>query len=195
MGRDRSFEESAILEKTADTFSLHGYAATSVAMLTEATGLGKQSLYNTFGDKEALYLKSVECATARLTDAIARVQAAPSGRAALEIFFAEIAMRCSSGDGPTRACIVSAGLLESVDAPEIQATLERKWNSTHELVRSSIERGQRDGSIKNRSPSVELADMMMSIMSGMRVTAKVQASRSRLHATVALTLQILDTTL
>jgi TetR/AcrR family transcriptional regulator, transcriptional repressor for nem operon len=194
MGRDRSFDESEILEKAADAFSLHGYSGTSVAMLTEATGVGKQSLYNTFGDKEALYLRSVDCATARFYGAVQRVQKAKNGRLALEIFFTEIAMLCASNDAPKRVCIVSAGLLESVEVPEIQAALERKWNSTHEVIRSSIERGQKDGSILNMSPSIELADMMMSIMSGMRVAAKVEGSRSRLKATVALTLRILDAT-
>jgi TetR/AcrR family transcriptional regulator, transcriptional repressor for nem operon len=193
MGRDRAFDESEILEKAADVFSLHGYSGTSVSMLTEATGLGKQSLYNTFGDKEALYLKSVECATARMVQAVQRVQAAANGRLAMQIFFGEIAMLCASKHAPERVCVVSAGLLESVDTPEVRAVLERKWNSTHELIRSSIERGQKDGSIRNRSPSIELADMMLSVMSGMRVAAQVEGSRKRLSATVVHTLRILDT--
>jgi TetR/AcrR family transcriptional regulator, transcriptional repressor for nem operon len=193
MGRDRSFDEAEILEKVADVFSVNGFAGTSVAMLADATGLGKQSLYNTFGDKEALYIKAVGCAAARFGKAVKKMQAADTGAQAMQIFFSEIALLCASNLAPERVCIVSAGLLESIGAPEIQAALERKWGGTHELVRSTIERGQRDGSIANPAPSVVLADMMMSIMSGMRVAAKVESSRARLSSTVDLALQMLAT--
>jgi TetR/AcrR family transcriptional regulator, transcriptional repressor for nem operon len=193
MGRERHFDEAAILEKAADTFSVHGFSGTSVAMLSDATGLGKQSLYNTFRDKESLYLKAIECATARFGRAVTRMQEAKKGRLAVEIFFTEVALLCASKNAPETVCVVSAGLLEAIDAPNVQAVLERKWNSTHELLRSSIERGQKDGSIRNQTASIELADIMMSIMSGMRVAARVESSRNRLMTTVQLSLRILDT--
>jgi TetR/AcrR family transcriptional regulator, transcriptional repressor for nem operon len=191
MGRERSFDEAEILERAANVFSVSGFSGTSVAMLSDATGLGKQSLYNAFGDKEALYLKAMECAVNRFGKAVVKMQNAETGAEAMRIFFSEIAVLCSSNLAPERVCMVSAGLLEAIDAPEIQSALERKWAGTHELVRSTIERGQRDGSIQNRAPSVALADIMMSIMSGMRVAAKVESSRARLPATVELALQML----
>ena len=192
MSRERHFDEAEVLEKAADTFAVHGFSGTSVAMLSEATGLGKQSLYNTFGDKEALYLKAIECAAARYSATVARMGAAASGRAAIELFFEHVTTLCESSQPSDNACIVSAGLLEGVEAANVQALLERKWNGTHELLRSNIERGQKDKSVRNLAPSIELADMLMSIMSGLRVAARVEESRGRLQKTVQLALRLLD---
>ncbi|MEM7312514.1 MAG: helix-turn-helix domain-containing protein [Planctomycetota bacterium] len=41
-------------------FWRQGYDATGIAELTEELGIGRQSLYGTFGDKRALFLASLE---------------------------------------------------------------------------------------------------------------------------------------
>ena len=55
MPRPRAFDESDVLAKARDQFWAHGYAATTVQDLEEATGLSRSSLYATFGDKRRLY--------------------------------------------------------------------------------------------------------------------------------------------
>lgn len=42
------------------TFWSHGFAATSVDRLEKATGLKRQSLYNAFGDKEAMFTAALD---------------------------------------------------------------------------------------------------------------------------------------
>ena len=87
MAREKQFSEAQVLDEVADLFTSHGYQGTSLAMLLDATGLGKQSLYNCFGDKRALYLKSLDCSSARYQAVHAQMQAAPTGRTAVEAFF------------------------------------------------------------------------------------------------------------
>ena len=193
MARDRNFSEAEVLERAADVFSTHGYGATSVAMLCEATGLGKQSLYNTFGDKQALYLKAVDCAVGKFGAAVAGMRAADTGRAALHVFFSGLVEVCASGAPALQSCIVTTGLLETADDPELRLSLRAKWQASHELLRGAVERGQKDGSIANPAPSAGLADLLMSLMSGLRVTARVDDSRARLQATVDLAMKLLDT--
>jgi TetR/AcrR family transcriptional regulator, transcriptional repressor for nem operon len=55
-----------------------------------------------------------------------------------------------------------------------------------------IERGQRDGSIASTARSATLADVLMSMMSGIRVASRTDSSRDRLAAICGLTLSILD---
>jgi TetR/AcrR family transcriptional regulator, transcriptional repressor for nem operon len=192
MPREREFSETDVIDQAADLFSVHGFGGTSVAMLTEATGLGKQSLYNAFGDKQALYLRAVDCATDRYAAVATRMAAASTGRAALEIFCTQLIDSCSSGDAAAKSCIVSAGLLEGVDDPAIRETLRSKWQASHELVRASIERGQRDGSVRSPAPSAALADVVMSMMSGLRVVTRTDDSRERIATVCRLTLSLLD---
>ena len=59
-GRPRQFDEEQALERALELFSKQGYAATSMADLVEHTGVSKQSLYNTFGDKRSLFLAALD---------------------------------------------------------------------------------------------------------------------------------------
>lgn len=192
MSREKQFSEAVVLEDVADVFSSHGYQGTSLAMLLDATGLGKQSLYNSFGDKRALYLKSVECSVARYKAVESRMQAGPTGRAALAMYFDHVIGKCDSADPADKSCIVAAGLLEGVDDPLIVQTLRAKWAGSHEMLRAAVERGQKDGSIRNRAPSAALADLLLAVTAGLRVNARAEFGKARLQRTVELALAVLD---
>lgn len=192
MGREKQFDEAAALQSAADVFLAHGYQGTSLAMLLDATGLGKQSLYNSFGDKRALYLQAIECTVARYGAARMQMNRAPDGRAAVAAFFGSLVNGCASKDPAAKNCIVSAGLLEGVDDTVIAHCLRDKWAGTHELLRATVERGQKDGSIRNQAASAALADLLLSVMAGLRVSARAQFAPERLQRTVDLVLQLLD---
>lgn len=192
MSRGKSFSPAATLEMVANVFVERGYEATSLAQLETASGLGKQSLYNTFGDKKAMYLGAVECAASRWSGVRSLMQAAPDGRQALQVFFDHLVQDCASGDVQRQSCIVSAGLLEGIDDEDIQARLRAKWQGTHALLKTSAARGQADGSIANAAKPQDLADHLMTAMSGLRVMARTQPGAARLKRIVAQALSVLD---
>lgn len=192
MAREKQFSETQVLEDVADVFAAHGYQGTSLAMLLEATGLGKQSLYNSFGDKRELYLKSVECSAARYQAVQAAMQAAPNGRAAVRVFFDHLVGRCGDADPGKKSCIVSAGLLEGVEDEVIALRLRDKWLGTHEMLRAAVERGQKDGSVRATAPSADLADFLLCVVGGLRVSARAAMDVRRLQHLVALALTLLD---
>jgi TetR/AcrR family transcriptional repressor of nem operon len=192
MPRERSFSEPEVLDRLTDAFITHGYASTSLALLQEASGLGKQSLYNVFGDKQAMYLKAIDCAVQRGERGAAAMQAATDGRVALTLYFDLIVQTCSSADPAHRNCIVTGGLLEGLDEAPLVSALTNRWQATHELLRSTVERGQRDGSIANPAPSAELAELLIALISGLRVAARVGRSQAQMERLVALNLGVLD---
>lgn len=55
MARPRTFDLDAALDGAIAVFREHGYEGTSAQMLVSAMGIGRQSLYDTFGDKWQLY--------------------------------------------------------------------------------------------------------------------------------------------
>jgi AcrR family transcriptional regulator len=60
MARPREFDRELALERATNVFWAKGYASTSTEDLLSAMGIGRQSLYNAFGDKRALYLEALE---------------------------------------------------------------------------------------------------------------------------------------
>ncbi len=60
MARHKEFEPTQALEKAMWLFWEHGYNATSIGDLVEATGVQRYGLYSTFGDKHALFLQVLD---------------------------------------------------------------------------------------------------------------------------------------
>ena len=54
MGRQRQFIEEEVIEQAIDLFWLRGYHC-SLAEVEKALGIGRKSLYNTFGSKDGLF--------------------------------------------------------------------------------------------------------------------------------------------
>jgi TetR/AcrR family transcriptional regulator, copper-responsive repressor len=59
-GRPRSFDSAATLNTIRACFARKGFSGTAIEDLSQATGLGTPSLYNAFGDKRQMFLKSLD---------------------------------------------------------------------------------------------------------------------------------------
>ncbi|MGW4642102.1 TetR/AcrR family transcriptional regulator [Sphaerisporangium sp. NPDC004334] len=59
MARPRGFDEQTVLETAMLRFRATGYAGTSLDDISAATGLGRGSLYASFGDKHTVFIKSL----------------------------------------------------------------------------------------------------------------------------------------
>jgi TetR/AcrR family transcriptional repressor of nem operon len=60
MARPREFDREEALDCATRVFWAKGYASTSTEDLLAAMKIGRQSLYNAFGDKRKLYLEALE---------------------------------------------------------------------------------------------------------------------------------------
>jgi len=60
MVRPREFDRDAALTSAMTLFRQKGFAATSTDDLLKAMGIGRQSMYNAFGDKWQLYLEVLQ---------------------------------------------------------------------------------------------------------------------------------------
>lgn len=59
MARTKAFNRREVVEKAMHLFWEKGYYATSIQELTQNLGISRSSMYDTFGDKEALFLESL----------------------------------------------------------------------------------------------------------------------------------------
>src|SRR5258708_28889038 len=60
MGRHKEFDQDEALHKAMEVFWARGYQGTSIQDLVVHMGINRQSLYDTFGDKHALYLQALD---------------------------------------------------------------------------------------------------------------------------------------
>ena len=192
MNRPRGFDIDSLRKCVAGVFASHGFRGTSMSMLSDASGLGKQSLYNALGDKEAAYLQAIECATERNAVLSAAMQDAPDGRHAVRYFFDAVLAHSTGEDAADNSCILTAGLMEGVASEAIVAKLQAKWHELCMLLQDSIERGQRDGSIRTDVASSVLCAVLLTLFAGLRVAARAPTEGQSLQTTVRWVLKLLD---
>ncbi len=188
MARPKEFDVDLALERAMDVFWVHGYEATSLPMLLEATGIGRQSLYDTFGGKRELFLAALDRYDAKVAEAIVAPLVADDaergGLAAIRAYFDEAVLRLTR-EKPCRACLVANATMELAprDA-EITARVARSIRRIETALRMAVVRGQERGEIGARHEPRALARFLASVGFGLAVAAKAGATRKALRETV-----------
>jgi AcrR family transcriptional regulator len=169
MARPREFDEERVLRAAAGVFRRVGYAGASVQALTEATGLGKGSLYGAFGSKHGLYLAALD----QYTDSsvgVTRQEFAVSDDppvAELREYLDEIAVGSSNGSPSCMLTGATAELSEH-DAPVAQR-VHAAFDEISDMLRASVERGQADGTIASGVDPQTAADLLLAVARGIDV--------------------------
>ena len=60
LGRPKEFDRKEALESAMEVFWAKGFEGTSVCDLLDGMGINRGSMYDTFGDKRALFLAAID---------------------------------------------------------------------------------------------------------------------------------------
>jgi TetR/AcrR family transcriptional repressor of nem operon len=193
MGRPREFDEDKVLEAAGEIFWAKGYNATSTRDLAECTGLTAASIYNAFTDKRSLFLRALEQYLERtLRERIVRLEMLPSPGSAIVGFFDENVDR-SLKDLQHRGCmLVNSALEVTPDDHEFQLLVASQTVMIEKFFRGRIIEGQRVGEIPTDQPAEDLARMLLSIVMGLRVLARVRPDPKLLNGLVGPALATLN---
>lgn len=135
MARPREFEADQVLERATRVFWAQGFERTSLDDLCAATGLNRSSLYAAFGDKRALYLRSLARYEQGSVDRIRRVFEGKPVRAGLREFLDGLIDAIVAGPG-RRGCFIGncaaeLARLDKAAAARVKQSLERIEASFH----------------------------------------------------------------
>ena len=191
VARTKEFDPDAALRSALELFWRRGYEATSMSELVEHLGIGRASIYATFGSKHDLYLKALdryeEMQDPRMLGELSQPgPALPAVAAVVRRFAAE-----SASDERLTGCFVTntAAELGPHDA-DAAVRVGLSWQRIETLLHSALVRAQAQGELaENRDPRA-LAHMLLVLMQGMRVVGKVSSDPARVQdaAEQALTL-------
>ena len=85
MARAKEFDRDAVLDPAIAVFASHGFAGASTEMLLQAMGISRQSMYDTFGDKHALFVRALQRYNERsISSLVEAIASAPSGYEGIE---------------------------------------------------------------------------------------------------------------
>ncbi|WP_406504897.1 TetR/AcrR family transcriptional regulator [Streptomyces sp. NBC_00212] len=181
MARPRKFDETHALTSAMEAFWQHGYEATSTRDLANCTGLGQSSLYNTFGDKQQLYLRALrryyDTTTAEQTALLRRP--GPVKDRLRELIVG--AIDADLADSETPGCFaINASVEKASSDPAVKEEVRRHFTTVEEALREAITRGQRAGEITAAHDARTLAGQVLSTYYGLRVLARVHSDRQAL---------------
>jgi len=161
MGRPREFDIEETLTKVREEFWRHGYAATSLDRLMEATNLGKGSLYAAFGDKRALFLRVLhEYAGARVAAFGHLHSSAPRAIDALRA-----TLRPAFG---ARGCFLANCTVElSPHDAEVVALARTTFAALETIVAGTVRRAMNERDLPEATRPGELAAVILATASGL----------------------------
>lgn len=182
MGRPREFDEAAVLQAAIHCFWSQGYEATSVRDLAHSMGITGASLYNAFGDKRALYRRSLDHYIANsFDDRVRRFESELPPLDALKAFFAEIIER-SITDKERKGCMLVNSALElAPHDKEFRRVVAGVLGEVEAFFRRCVEAGQSSGKIRTAQSAEDLARLLLSVLLGIRVLARSRPKRELLE--------------
>src|SRR5689334_14439992 len=193
VARLKEFDETRALDAAVDCFWQHGYGATSVRDLSDAMGIGGPSLYNAFGDKRALFTRSLErYANRSMRERISRLEARHQPKQAIRAFIAEIIDR-SLKDPDRRGCLlINSALDVAPHDTEIGKVVAGYLDELRAFFRRNIEAAQRVGQVPRSVDAEEVSGHLLGVLAGVRVLARTGARRKVLESVVRPALALLE---
>lgn len=192
MARLKAFDEDRALDAAVDCFWSRGYEATSVRDLADSMGIGGASLYNTYGDKRALFTRSLErYANRSMRERIARLEAANRPKEAVEAFLAEIIDR-SVGDPDRKGCLlVNSALDVAPHDAAIGKVVAGYLDEIRAFFRRNIEAARKAGQVPGRLDPEVVSGHLLGVLLGIRVLARTGAKRKLLEGVAQPALDLL----
>jgi TetR/AcrR family transcriptional regulator, transcriptional repressor for nem operon len=186
--KPKSFDPEKTLAVIAETFARYGYEGTTLDELSRSTGLGKQSLYNAYGDKKAMVAKALRCFGQCSPGIQILSNASLNGREKIERFFE--ATIAEAADYKNPGCLITNLLLEKGATDiEVLKIASARWNETRSAFQNVIEAGVKDRSIRSKFDPDSLSLMLMNLLSGLRVTVRASGDMEKIKKVVRNTLQ------
>jgi TetR/AcrR family transcriptional repressor of nem operon len=193
MARHKEFDRDEALHKAMEVFWSRGYGAASIQDLVKHMGINRQSLYDTFGDKHALYLQALdryrEVETRKLFELLERDG---SVKRALRQLFTGV-VEGALCDGERRGCFMGNAMSEL--AGRCKATAVRTCSNMaamEDALYRALLRGKKEGEFKRVRDPRAVARFFNSSVQGLVLMAKATQDRKTLEDVVKVTLSVLD---
>jgi AcrR family transcriptional regulator len=181
MARPKEFDQEKALRKAIRLFSQQGFAATSTDDLMRVMEVGRQSMYDTFGDKRALFLKALELYVTESVHSInVELERPGSALAAVRNALVTFAQRkdLSSAEGCMGLNAISEFGQRDADVTRISRDAAHVLRQTLMHV---LTRAKKQGEISSDANLDSMADFFESTLAGIRMAAKAGKSRLALR--------------
>ncbi len=159
MARSKQYVREQVIQKASGLFLAKGYQSTSLAELMQVTGLNKKSLYNEFGNKEALFLAVLDDYIAREAECVTPLLSCqPLGVDNIRAFFEHLFERFA-----TTGCLLTLSVNEQACLSD---NIMQRVNQTLLAIEAAFVRNLADLPGCNESQVAMHARNLLALMQG-----------------------------
>jgi TetR/AcrR family transcriptional repressor of nem operon len=185
-GPQKQFDRSVVLEEAMNVFWTQGFEATSVDDLETAMGIGRSSMYGTFGGKRELFHEAlkhyIDGGVAMITDVLTKGSDSPLKR--LHAFFDMIEQRCAESAGMGCLCGNAAaefGMADPLVSKIIQSFMQALENVLKDTVVAAVAKGE----LHKKTNSTKVARFIVVHMQGGQLMTKTSGGSDYLDGIAA----------
>jgi TetR/AcrR family transcriptional repressor of nem operon len=180
MARVKEFDVDLVLDRAADAFWRLGYDATSIQDLEDATGLGRGSLYNAFGDKEGLFLAALDRYSTKYGALPLRHLEDRDVARGIRSMLEDILARMRNSKNP-QGCLLTNACLQGRGSPEIANKVAASMKVMEDRLERAITRARETGQIRADVEPRQLARFYSAIAQSLSVAHKAFGDTRRLQ--------------
>lgn len=148
MPRPRAFDEENVLDNAMNIFWSKGFESTSVQDLVNETGINRASMYASFGDKKALFLRVLDHYSQKVSaKRFVKLREIEDGREAIIQTFRDSA-KTGCAEGRHKGCLlVNSGMELAPHDPETAAIAQQAFRRAEDMFAAALTRGIAKGTI------------------------------------------------
>jgi TetR/AcrR family transcriptional repressor of nem operon len=183
--RDKAFESEMLL------FWRQGYNATSLSQLLEATAISRSSFYAAFTDKRRVYIEALTLFSQRTNSVLLSVEDDRNHGNAIKNFF-EHTLFSVPERRMRRGCMMVNTVLELADVDQgLSILASQKLDEIERAFEVCFERALESGTFSSQQTAKELAQFVMTINQGLRVSSRKDISKKDLQNILTTTTAVL----
>jgi TetR/AcrR family transcriptional regulator, transcriptional repressor for nem operon len=179
-GRPREFDTEQALESAMQQFWRAGYEATSLQDLLEVMSLSKSSLYQTYGSKHELFLRSIDFYQQISVNELQQsLNNSFSSKAFMKRLLEDVIAEAASKKKKGCLLVNTVNELSHRDKAVSKAVLNGFANVAG-VIKQAIESGKKEGAIKSTVRTDTLVNYIVTNVSGLRTMVKSGVDKSEL---------------
>lgn len=191
-GRPNIYQDKELILKAQEVFWERGYNATSLADLTNATGAGAGSLYNTFkGGKRELFKKALQQRKEALNTFRESLKNCGHPVSLIKKFFLDLAN--ADKRDHFRGCIIANTVIEmALVDDDLQHEAVEILKETEQLYTFIVSAEQDKGRITSTLPAEVIGKYLITFWCGINALRRIYPDRNILKQQIEIHLKILD---
>lgn len=181
IARSKEFDKEHVLHQAMLVFWEKGYDATSIPDLLKAMDLSRSSLYETFGDKEKLYVEAIQYYKLYRQKKRDLLLHATSAKEGIRQYF-ERHISLAFDDEVPKGCLITNATL-GLDSPDEQLNtlIGQGFEELEGIFCDLLKKGQQAGEIGADKDIQALAQLLLNLNHSINVVSKVQTDPKKVY--------------